>query len=272
MGVRFLLFLQGLLWTFINILQSLKCKNMLRKILSSFSIIFMGVAVLTGCSKKEEKKDTASQVKNEVAIEMEEIEKAPLTELKYVGKINGKYPIHLIVSADRQTGAYYYDKSGASNYMRIRINKFEEDGDVEFDEYNADGERTGRFVGKVTPEGIVGEGTFFTGKTMPFELTVYEGDDEFPSTDWDLTTLSDYEKPSAASEGDSSIDELLDLYEDYIDDYVDCVKSGDVSKLVSLQKKANDIVSKLGKVSGEMTPSQQQRMADIAAKAADSLN
>lgn len=247
----------------------------MKKIFYLASLAVLAGAVCVGCSKKEEaKKDSEQPVAKEVV--EESVPEAPKTELKYVGTINGKYPIHLIVSADRQSGAYYYDKSGAKNYMRIRFDEFDEDGDgsVEFDEYNADGERTGSFKGKLTAEGMSGEGTFFSGKTMPFELKVYEGDDEFPSAEWDLTAVSVYSDDADDSvSGGSDIDDLLDEYAEFMDEYVDYAKSGnvDAAKLASLQSKATSIANKLQSRRSELTPAQLKKMSEIAAKALNAL-
>lgn len=235
----------------------------------------------TSCSKNDENKSDSETIVEKVKEVVEEEVEAPKTDMKYVGKINGKYAVHMIVGANRKTGAYYYDKSGVKNYMRLRINKFDEAaGTFSADEFNDKGERTGSFEGKITPEGIEGEATFETsGKTMPFAVTLYDGTDPFPSTEWDLTTLSEYERPeSASSSGDSGdIDAWLDKYEKVINQEIAIykkMKNGDMSAAADYASLNSDLVElseNLNEVRSQMTPAQINRLNKLAQKVANSL-
>ena len=78
----------------------------------------------------------------------------------------------------------------------------------------------------------------------------------------------------ASSSGSSEIDDLLDEYESFVDDYISYAKkaqNGDITAMAdaaSLLNKANSINSKLSKMKSKMTNSQAAKLAKIAAKMA----
>lgn len=246
----------------------------------ALSAILVG-GIAAGCSKKTEKSDsesTVTVVKEEI---VEEEIVAPKTDLKYTGKINNKYPVHVIIGANRSTGAYYYDKSGVDNYLRLRINRFDEEtGEFSADEFNEKGERTGSFEGRITPQGIEGEATILiSGKTMPFAFAAYEGEDAFPSTDWDLSTLSEYEGPTASGDSASSgdIDAWLDKYERVLNQEIALAKrmrNGDTAaaaELASLSGDLNELAGDLDKCKSEMSQAQLNRLNKLLQKAASAM-
>ncbi len=88
------------------------------------------------------------------------------------GKINGKYPVHMILDMGSLAGAYYYDKSGVDNYLTLKIHSYNEaSGQMTIDEFNNKGELTGEFSGTLTDEGFSGNAKFGK-KTMPFDLAI----------------------------------------------------------------------------------------------------
>lgn len=96
--------------------------------------------------------------------------------LYFKGKINGKYPVHMLLDFPNNTGRYYYDRSGSSNCMYIDIIEvYETDGKVyiELNEMNANGEVTGVWEGYLTEDSYSGTGTYL-GKEMPFDLSICE--------------------------------------------------------------------------------------------------
>lgn len=90
-----------------------------------------------------------------------------------VGKINGKYPIHMFLNAGMKDGYYYYDKSGPGNRLELTVNNFNRNnGKITLEERNAKGEITGTFTGRLTQDTFDGEVSIFNGKTYRFNLTV----------------------------------------------------------------------------------------------------
>ena len=117
----------------------------------------LGMAV--GCGSMGQKGDTEA-VQTEPKI------------LKLAGKIDNKYPVHMIIDLDNLTGAYYYEKSGVDHCLSLKIGSYNEaSGQLTANEYNDKGQLTGEFSGTVSDKGFVGNATFGS-KTMPFDIAV----------------------------------------------------------------------------------------------------
>lgn len=90
-----------------------------------------------------------------------------------VGKIGGKYAVHISLDKGMKTGSYYYDKNGANATLALTITNFNrQTGKLTMEERNDKGEITGTFTGTLTPDSYKGEMTAFNGKTHSFDMKV----------------------------------------------------------------------------------------------------
>lgn len=90
-----------------------------------------------------------------------------------VGKLGGKYPIHLQLDEGMKSGAYYYDKMGPNNQLTLSVKSFNKNtGELVLEEMNDKGDVTGSFIGTLRPDAYTGTMTAYTGKSYKFDLTV----------------------------------------------------------------------------------------------------
>jgi type 1 fimbria pilin len=96
----------------------------------------------------------------------------------YVGTINGKYPITMLIQKNgfSITGTYQYDRIGTDLYLAGSITT---DGTVDMKEFTAEGKHTGTFLGKASSSTFTGVWKSSDGKkTLPFSLKIKQTDAE----------------------------------------------------------------------------------------------
>ena len=261
----------------------------MKKILLFMMSVAMIVA-FSSCSNKE--KQESSAVPSEKPVELKPVDQTAQLS-GHVGR--GGVHMTLTIKGDLVEGEYSYDKYNSPLKLQ---GKLEEDGHMELHEVNASGRPTGHFDGYYGKDyGYIGEFVNFQGTRSPFNLTIDDvtdnaGDGEgrgflapLPSNspaadggDYSSDAGGDYETEDYDSDndmgfsegaGDSSIDELLDSYESYVDDYIKFLKraaNGDMSAAVEyarLYQDALEYQEKLENVQGEMSAAQLNRMNRI---------
>lgn len=91
------------------------------------------------------------------------------------GKIDAKYPVHMILDLRQRKGGYYYDKYGTSNFIGIEIPQLRSLGDgrwlITLSISTANGDIDEEWHGTLTYEKFMGNGLYL-GKEMPFDLDV----------------------------------------------------------------------------------------------------
>lgn len=101
------------------------------------------------------------------------------------GKIDGKYPVHLILDLKRSVGVCYYDKYGPSNLMGFYITELNNNGNGQWSiiltKQKENDDIDEEWHGTLSSEKFTGVGNFLN-KEMPFTLVVN-------------STLSDSEDP-----------------------------------------------------------------------------
>lgn len=189
------------------------------------------------------------------------------------GKVD-KYPItmHLDINGTQVKGSYYYDKQGANAQLNLSGTR---NGDVlDLNETDSNGTPTGHFKGILRDGEYRGQFITNKGKSMPFAVT--EGDvDNLSFDDDDSSSDSSYDdSETSSSSGSSDWDELLDSYEQYVDDYIALLKkakNGDmsaISEYASVLQDANDLNSKIGRAKSDLSSSQLARYNKISMKLA----
>lgn len=93
----------------------------------------------------------------------------------FIGAVDGKYPIHMSLSADLTEGSYYYDKSGVHNPMWLTLESADfETGKFVMTERNSEGLNCGYWEGEITPEHYKGTCyIFLSGKEYKCVLDRY---------------------------------------------------------------------------------------------------
>lgn len=91
-----------------------------------------------------------------------------------VGKIGGKYGIHMTIDKGMKTGLYYYDKKGPANQLVLTVTDFnKKTGQITLEERDSKGMVTGTFVGVLSTTNFSGVMTVTSnGKTYNFDLKV----------------------------------------------------------------------------------------------------
>lgn len=193
------------------------------------------------------------------------------------------YPITMTITVDGDNveGTYYYDRKGPD--AKLKLVGTNHDGELDINETTEDGMPTGHFVGHFA-DGIF-KGTFIStqGKRLAFAVGE-EGADRSNVTVDDIdVNASEYDggsSDSSFSTGDSSIDEALDHYERYMNNYISLVKkmgNNDPTAVVEISElysEIEDLSNKLENAKGEMSTAQMQRLQNITikiAKAAESM-
>ena len=91
------------------------------------------------------------------------------------GKIDAKYPVHMILDLRQRRGGYYYDKYGSSNFIGVDIPQLRSLGDgrwlITLSISTANGDVDEEWHGTLTYEKFTGNGLYL-GKEMPFDLDV----------------------------------------------------------------------------------------------------
>lgn len=138
------------------------------KIKKSTSALLLLGALLCACGSNVGKEKVAEEQKQEDVYRLE-------------GKINDKYPVHMILDMGSLAGAYYYDKSGVDNYLTLKIHSYNPaSGQMTIDEFNNKGELTGEFSGILADDKFSGNAKFGK-KTMPFDLvSCHDTNAKFP--------------------------------------------------------------------------------------------
>ncbi len=191
----------------------------------------------------------------------------------FKGKVD-KYPItmHLEIDNERAKGSYYYDKQGSNAQLSLSGTI---DGDMlDLNETDSNGTPTGHFKGFLR-DGIF-RGQFITSKGKSMAFAVTEGDiDDLSFDDDDSSSNSSYDdSETSSSSGSSDWDELLDSYEQYVDDYIALLKkakNGDmsaISEYASVLQDANDLNSKIERAKSDLSSSQMARYNKISMKLA----
>lgn len=102
----------------------------------------------------------------------------------FKGSIDNRYNFHMELDFDNESGRYYYDRSNASNCLKLVISSAIANGDGTCDlvlqEYNPDGDLSGIWHGNYDTNTNTYEGVgVFLGKEMPFNIEMcsyYETD------------------------------------------------------------------------------------------------
>jgi hypothetical protein len=256
--------------------------------------LFLSLAMIiafASCSNKEKQESESSNPIEEPVELMPVDQSAELT-----GNVGpGRVHMSLTIKGDLVEGEYYYMKYKSPLKLQ---GKLEEDGHLELHEVNKTGKPTGHFDGYYGKDyGYIGEFVNFQGSRFDFNLTIDDvtdnagdGDgrgflaalpDDSPARggmeysmedDGNDFESYDYDEGYSESAGDSSIDDLLDSYESYVNRYIQFVKkaaNGDVSAAVEyakLYQDALDYQEKLENVKGEMSTAQMSRMNRINSK------
>ena len=183
-----------------------------------------------------------------------------------------KYPVtmHLDIDGTQVKGSYYYDAQGSNSQLFLSGSC--DDDMLDLNETNSEGMPTGHFMGYLRDGVFRGQFISYQGKSMNFAVT--EGDVNDLTFD-DSSSDDSYDDSYIGSSSESSDwDELLDSYEQYVDDYISLLKkakSGDVSALseyASVFDDANELSDKLQNAKSEMSASQLSRYNKITMKMA----
>lgn len=121
-------------------------------------------------------KPTGDEYSNYIRVHGNEVTKKDVLSYgpySIVGKLGGKYPIHMSLEKGMKNGSYYYDKSGSKNTLNLHVKSFNSrTGELVIEETNNKREVTGTFTGILSPDSYVGQMTSFQGKTYDFNLDI----------------------------------------------------------------------------------------------------
>lgn len=95
------------------------------------------------------------------------------TRLQIKGNMGGKYPVHVIMNADRATGEYYYDRMGRNAKIDLVVSSYDpETGEFAMDEYvRGRNNYSGSWKGKLTDKKFEGQlYAILNGKYWDFDM------------------------------------------------------------------------------------------------------
>lgn len=174
-------------------------------------------------------------------------------------------------------GAYYYKKferMGSQAYLYLKGDR-KDDKVLEIAEFNIDGYNSGSFVGKISEKGYKGEFVAnMNGKRHIYDLRLNDALKPIDFSAIDFDRFNDYEThyEEVYGGGSGNISEVLDEFEEYVDDYIRAVKkaaNGDPTALVDIAELMEDAVElqkEINRCQGTMSVSDLQRFQRINAK------
>lgn len=182
-------------------------------------------------------------------------------------------------------GAYYYKKyerMGARAYLYLKGDR-KDDNVLEIAEFNIDGYNSGSFVGKISNKGYKGE--FVANMNLKrhfYDLKLNENLIPLDFSAVDFDRFNEYEShydyiysgggTSNGGGNTGNFSELLDEFEEYVDDYIKAVKkaaNGDPTAILSvaeLMKDAVELQEEINRCQGTMSVSDLQRFQRINQK------
>lgn len=204
----------------------------------------------------------------------------------FTGMIGGKYPIHMTLASDCQSGTYYYDKSGVNNYMVLVPGFRDKDGTWNMSEENIQGMTCGEWQFNFIPEGADTKTTITVNgyKEYSQPLTLVDEpaqgawsperhgtssssstsslEDEIEANDWSINDKGDL--VDAAGKIIKTYNQLLKEYGDNYKDIVDNYASMALDIAADQLKNIDNLDEKLDKAGKDLNKNLE--------KAADALN
>jgi hypothetical protein len=175
-------------------------------------------------------------------------------------------------------GAYYYkryEKMGAQAYLYLKGDR-RDDNVLEIAEFNSDGYNSGSFVGKISNEGYKGE--FVANMNLKTHIYDLKLNKELKPLDFsavDFDYFDEYESHYDYIYGggnSGNISEVLDEFEEYVDDYIKAVNkaaNGDPTAALNVAELMSDAVElqeEINECQGTMSVGDLQRFQRINQK------
>ncbi len=264
-------------------------------------VIFIALtATVIGCSNKKEASEESSEKSVEQKVELNPVDQvADLSGI--VGRAGGVH-MTLTIKGEDVEGTYYYDKMGSNRTLDVR-GTLKEDGLLELFETDENGKQTGHFLGFYGKEfGYKGNHANVRGTISKFEIKVDNVEDkagdgegrgflsnlseeptEYPEVSVPVNYdegdegYDDYSEDYSDDSGSGDWDELLDSYENYVDELISLarkVNSGDPTALAEYSEYMQDCVDlyeKLSRAKGTLSSSQVARLNRIHVKYANAI-
>lgn len=206
--------------------------------LIKYVAIFTLVLTMMACSSKKEENTS------EKTIEQKPVEQKPVDQIAVLSGYVGRGGVHMSITikGNDVEGTYYYEKMGSNSTLDVRGTLYE-DGRLELFETNENGKQTGHFLGYYGREfGYIGNFANFRGTISHFKLSVDNVEDKAGDGEGRgfLSNLSEeptvYPEVSAPEyyaddyhdnfdgysddSGSANLDELLDAYEECVDQLI----------------------------------------------------
>ena len=136
----------------------------------ALTVIFVNVVELISYLSSDDNRDEIEAVVN--SVDTDDSESATSQIYHLTGVIDGKYNIDMTLDFESGTGTYYYTKYSPDNTLDLVITSLD-DGEIEIQEFNDNGDQTGVFKGRIHNNGeINGWYTNYKGSQMPFSIEV----------------------------------------------------------------------------------------------------
>lgn len=188
-----------------------------------------------------------------------------------------KYPVtmELTIDGNQVNGKYYYLKAnGSRNSSTLTLSGTNDNGELNLNEVTPNGTPSGHFMGNFV-DGIF-SGTFVNNQGKKMQFVLSEGDipvDMIEESDGlDVDDTSSYN-----DNGDASIDDYLDEYERYVDNYIKLIKKLDKNdpsfalEYAEMLQDYNRLAEKGQRLQGNMSVKQAERFNRITMKMSNAM-
>lgn len=239
-------------------------------------------------SKKNVAKDKVKDVLKKAKTFKVKYLSVALENVNLSGNI-GKYPVCMTLNIDENgviTGAYYYKRMGAKAllYMKGAL----EDGKIQVNEFNIQGDNTGTFDGTFKDDKFGGIfDTYGTRYAYDLKLDAEMNAIDVSSVPYDIFNTQFVSSNMESSDDDSSFssdngsvdwDEWLDQYERCVDKVISLnkkMKNNDpsaISEYTEYYEEMQKLSEKVESAKGDLSVAQLNRLNKILAKLAKNVN